>query len=217
MTPSVRATETRIIVFARAPEPGCAKTRLIPLLGAAGAARLQACMIERTLKTALAASIGPVELWCEPTADHPLLAPLIERHSARGATQCNGDLGKRMHDAAELCLSNASRVLLIGTDCPALTPAHLQAANAALEVKDAVLIPADDGGYVLLGLNRSDINLFSNISWGSDQVLVVTRERLFKLGWQWLELPTLWDVDRPEDYVRLARSGLMPELAETVD
>jgi rSAM/selenodomain-associated transferase 1 len=212
----VRATETRIIVFARAPEAGCAKTRLIPLLGAAGAAQLQACMIERTLKTALAASVGPVELRCEPSAEHPLMEVFVRRHSIVGTTQCDGDLGERMQHAAESGLASAGRVLLIGTDCPAMTPADLRAADAALSSNDAVLIPADDGGYVLLGLNRSDIRLFSNIAWGGDQVLARTRERLSALGWRWLELPPLWDVDRPDDFVRLAVSGLMPELAGKV-
>jgi rSAM/selenodomain-associated transferase 1 len=212
----VRATETRIIVFARAPQAGSAKTRLIPLLGAAGAARLQARMIVRTLTTALDASIGTVELWCEPSAEHPSMAAMVQRHSVVGATQCEGDLGERMQHAAKSRLASAGRVLLIGTDCPAMTPAHLKAAHAALDLNDAVLIPAEDGGYVLLGLNRSDRRLFSNIPWGSDQVLEITRRRLSSLGWRWLELPSLWDVDRSEDFVRLMASGLMPELAETV-
>jgi rSAM/selenodomain-associated transferase 1 len=212
----VRATETRIIVFARAPEAGCAKTRLIPLLGAAGAAQLQACMIERTLKTALAASVGPVELQCEPSAEHPLMHSYIQRHSIEGTSQCTGDLGERMHHAALSALASAGRVLLIGTDCPAMTPADLRAAHTALGSNDAVLIPADDGGYVLLGLNRPDMHLFSDIKWGGDQVLVITRERLSELQWRWLELPPLWDVDRPDDFVRLAESGLMPELAGKV-
>ena len=216
MTPSVRATETRIIVFARAPEAGRAKTRLISVLGAAGAARLHDRMIERTLKTALDASIGPVELWCEPCAEHPLMAAFVQRHSVVSATQCQGDLGQRMQQAAEACLASAGRVLLIGTDCPAMTPDHLKAAYHALDRNDAVLIPAEDGGYVLLGLNRSDMHLFSDIPWGSDQVLAMTRQRLSSLGWRWLELPSLWDVDRPEDLERLVASGLMQELAETV-
>jgi glycosyltransferase A (GT-A) superfamily protein (DUF2064 family) len=79
-----------------------------------------------------------------------------------------------------------------------------------------VLIPADDGGYVLLGLNRSNMRLFSDIAWGGEQVLAATRERLSELRWRWLELPPLWDVDFPDDYIRLTESGLMPELAGKV-
>jgi glycosyltransferase A (GT-A) superfamily protein (DUF2064 family) len=121
-----------------------------------------------------------------------------------------------MQQAAESCLATADRVLLIGTDCPAMTAAHLQAAHAALSLHDAVLIPADDGGYVLLGLNRIDTRVFSGMPWGSDRVMAITRERLSELQWRWLELPSLWDVDRPEDFVRLSRSGLMPEFVERV-
>ena len=121
-----------------------------------------------------------------------------------------------MHHAAIASLAGAPRVLFIGTDCPALTAADLRAAADALAANDAVLIPAEDGGYVLLGLNRWDAQLFTDIEWGSDQVLSVTRARLATLNWRWRELPALWDVDRPEDYSRLRASGLMPELADTI-
>ena len=207
------ATETLIIVFARAPEPGRAKTRLLPLLGADGAAALPALLIERTLATAVAASVGRVELWCAPSAQHPLLDAFMQRHGIEGITQCEGDLGARMQHAAMSALATNPRVLLIGTDCPALTPADLRAAAGALAAHDAVLIPAEDGGYVLLGLTQWDARLFTNIAWGGDQVLAATRERLAALDWRWQELPPLWDVDRPEDFVRLRNSGLMPELA----
>jgi rSAM/selenodomain-associated transferase 1 len=212
--PPVPATETRIIVFARAPEPGRAKTRLLPLLGADGAAALQNLLIERTLATALAASIGQVELWCEPSAQHPLLCAFMQRHGIEGVTQCDGDLGARMQHAAMTTLATTPRVLLIGTDCPALTPADLRAAAAALEAHHAVLIPAEDGGYVLLGLNGWNARLFTTIAWGGDQVLAATRERFNELNWRWQEFPALWDVDRPEDFARLCQSGLMPELAQ---
>ena len=79
-----------------------------------------------------------------------------------------------------------------------------------------MLIPAEDGGYVLLGLKRWDAQLFTDIEWGANQVLSVTRARLAALNWRWQEFPALWDVDRPEDYLRLRESGLMPELAETI-
>ncbi len=209
-------SDTRIVVFARAPVPGATKTRLIPLLGPAGAAELQRLLIERTLATAIRAAIGTVELWCEPTAHHPLLTDFLRRHGVDGVTQCDGDLGARMHHAAIASLASAPSVIFIGTDCPALTAADLSAAAEALAANDAVLIPAEDGGYVLLGLNRWDAQLFTDIEWGANQVLSVTRARLAALNWRWQEFPALWDVDRPEDYLRLRESGLMPELAETI-
>lgn len=211
----MRATETHVIVLARAPEPGRAKTRLIPLLGADGAAALQAMLIERTLVTALAAALGRVELWCAPSSQHPLLSAFTQRHGIEGVTQCDGDLGERMQHAVVSALAVASRVLIIGTDCPALTTAELHAAASALEDRqDAVLIPAEDGGYVLLGLKWWDARIFTGIAWGGDQVLAATRERLSALKWRWRELPALWDIDRPADFARLRASGLMPELEQ---
>jgi rSAM/selenodomain-associated transferase 1 len=209
---AARANETRVIVFARAPEPGTAKTRLIPLLGADGAAALQGLMMERALTTALAAAVGRVELWCAPSAQHPLLAACIERHDINGATQREGDLGARMQHAVASTLAIAARVLVIGTDSPALTASDLRAAAAALEAHDAVIVPAEDGGYVLLGLKRWDERLFKDITWGSEQVFAETRARLVALNWRWHELPKSWDVDRPQDFARLRASGLLPEI-----
>lgn len=213
MTDSALPADTRIIVFARAPEPGAAKTRLIPLLGAERAAALQRILIDRAITTALAAGIGPVELWCAPSALHPLLTHCAERHGIDAASQCDGDLGARMLHAAVTALAATPRVIIIGADCPVLTAGDLQRASAALaNGDDAVLIPAEDGGYVLIGLKWWDARLFTDIAWGTDQVMATTRERLAALAWRWHELPTAWDIDRPADFERLAASGLIPDL-----
>jgi glycosyltransferase A (GT-A) superfamily protein (DUF2064 family) len=99
---------------------------------------------------------------------------------------------------------------LIGSDCPALAPRHLRRADKALRGgADAVLAPAEDGGYVLIGLSRFDRRLFDGIAWGSAKVLEETRARLRALGWRWQELETLWDVDRPADYRRLVDLRLL--------
>ncbi len=210
---NVPQTDTKIVVFARAPEPGVAKTRLIPLLGAQRAAALQRMLIERALRTALAAGIGEVELWCAPSALHPLLTHFCLQFGIAAASQCDGDLGARMLHAAVATLASSTRVLIIGADCPALTPAELrQAAQALTQPHEAVVIPAEDGGYALIGLNWCDARLFEGIIWGSDSVMAATRDRLNTLGWRWLELPPTWDVDRPADFERLAASGLIPNL-----
>lgn len=202
--------ETRLIVFAKAPQPGAVKTRLIPLLGEAGAAALQARLVERTLATACAAGVGPVELYCAPRAEDPFFEYCGGRYAVSLASQADGDLGARMRDAFARVLSVARHAILIGTDCPALTVSHLQqAARALTGGNDAVLTPAEDGGYPLIGLNRCEDALFHDIEWGSAVVMAATRERLCRLRWSWRELETLWDVDRPEDYRRLLRSGLM--------
>jgi len=202
--------ETRLIVFAKAPQPGAVKTRLMPLLGKAGAAALHARLVEHTLATACRADIGPVELCCAP-GDDPFFDYCRGQYGVSLAAQAEGDLGARMQHAFARALSAARHAVLVGTDCPALTVLHLrQAAHALAEgSNDAVLIPAEDGGYVMLGLNCCDAELFHDIEWGSANVMAATRDRLRRLRWRWKELETLWDIDRPEDYRRLLTSGLL--------
>ena len=197
---------TPILVFAKAPIPGEVKTRLIPALGAAGAAELHERLVDRTLATAAAAATGPVELCCAPDALHPALAALARAHGATLAGQGPGDLGDRMREAFRRALTGAPAAIVIGCDCPALTPEHLREAAAALAAgHDAVLAPAEDGGYVLIGLTHASDSLFDGIGWGGPTVMAATRERLAALGWRSQELATLWDVDRPADVARIRR------------
>lgn len=201
---------TAVIVFARAPQPGVVKTRLIPLLGAEGAAALHVRLIKHALATARAAAFSRVELHCAPDAEDAFFRFCGNRYGAVLAPQAAGDLGARMLAAFEAALATHSRVLLIGSDCPALVARDLRQAERALrEGHDAVLVPAEDGGYVLIGLARCDARLFEGIAWGGAGVMAETRARLAALGWRWRELETLWDVDRPEDYGRLLDSGLL--------
>jgi rSAM/selenodomain-associated transferase 1 len=193
-----------ILVFAKAPVPGEAKTRLIPRLGAAGAARLHATLIDRTVETAVAAGVGPVELCCAPDATHPFFRRCAERHGVSLAVQGEGDLGARMLRAFDRVVSATGPAILVGTDCPVLTSEHLHEAARCLSVgHDAVLAPAEDGGYVLIGLARVSQRVFGGIAWGGSGVMRETRLRLTELGWRWRELAELWDVDRPEDITRL--------------
>ena len=194
-----------VIVFARAPVPGEVKTRLIARLGARGAAALHAALVERTLETACSARVSRVELCCAPDESHPFFLACAQRFGVALTAQAEGDLGARMHAAFERVVPGSGRALLIGTDCPALTSAHLRDAAAALQAgHDAVLGPAEDGGYVLIGLARTSPRVFDGIGWGGPDVLRDTRARLGALGWRWHELAELWDVDRPDDLARLA-------------
>jgi len=196
-----------LIVFARAPRPGRVKSRLVSALGAAGAARLQARMLERTLATARAAKCATVELHCAPHAGHPLFRSLARRHGIRLKVQSAGDLGERMRRALEDALARGDAAVLIGSDCPALRAADIRAAFDALRAGvDAVVAPAEDGGYPLIGLRRVSRDLFDGMRWGGPGVLADTRARLARLRWTWTELRTLWDVDRPEDLARLRRA-----------
>jgi rSAM/selenodomain-associated transferase 1 len=198
------APDATLIVFAKAPVPGRAKTRLIPSLGADGAARLHARLIELTVRTALGAGFRSVELHCTPGVRHPLFQRLAKRHALVLRAQRGADLGARMQHACERALRRSAAVVLIGTDCPVLAPADLRAARGALLAGfDAVLAPAEDGGYALIGVRRVSSRIFSGIEWGGPAVMQQTRVRLRSLGWRWRELRTLWDVDRPDDTLRL--------------
>jgi glycosyltransferase A (GT-A) superfamily protein (DUF2064 family) len=100
---------------------------------------------------------------------------------------------------------------VIGTDCPAFTPEHLRAAAHALRDADVVLIPAEDGGYVLIGARGAHPQLFSGIAWGTPTVLTETRARIAALGLKSIELPALWDIDTEADLARF--EVMFPEMA----
>ncbi len=196
---------TRVQVFARAAVSGEVKTRLIPRLGADGAARLQRDLTARAVATALSADIGPVELWCSPDRSHPALVALAP-HDVTLHDQGPGDLGERMQRALKHAVEMGDFAVLIGSDCPALTGVDLQSAEKALrQGSDLAFTPAEDGGYVLIAAQKCSQRLFDGIAWGHDTVMEETRHRLQELGWSWKELPQRWDVDRPQDYDRLLR------------
>jgi rSAM/selenodomain-associated transferase 1 len=188
------------------------KTRLVPLLGEARAADLHRRLVLHTLDVARSAT-DRVRLYCAPDTQHPFFAQCAAQHAVPLDRQCRGDLGVRMLHACIEHLRIDSRVIIVGTDSPALGADHLERAAAALgEGAHIVLAPADDGGYALIGLRRCAPELFQDIPWGTDQVMNVTRVRLERLAWRWVELDTVWDVDRPADYERLEREGWLDAL-----
>jgi rSAM/selenodomain-associated transferase 1 len=193
-----------LLVFARAPVPGGAKSRLIPSLGAEGAALLQQRMTQRALKAATAARVGAVSLWCTPSVQHPFFAACVADYAVTLHAQSGADLGERMMHAHDRMFRSFRRLLVMGTDCPILSVHELRTAAAELRRSDAVVIPADDGGYVLLGLAQPCPAVFRDIDWGSARVLEQTLARLQESGRSCRVLPALWDVDRAEDLVRLA-------------
>ena len=194
---------TRIVVFAKAPQPGRVKTRLIPALGADGAAALAARLLAGTLAAAAEALPGGLELCASPAPGDPAWRGLTVPAGLRWSAQGEGDLGARMAGAARRVLAGGERVLLIGTDCPALDAACLRAAAEALDEVEAVIVPSFDGGYVLLGLRRFDPSLFEGIAWSTSTVAAATRARLAALAWPYRELPALHDIDVPADLVHL--------------
>lgn len=193
-------------MFAKAPVPGAVKTRLAAVLDARAAAELHERLVRQALATATAGGRAAVELWCTPDVDHPFFAACARDFGVRLRPQRGADLGERMAHAFD---ATREPLVVIGADCPALTPAHLDAAHRALATHEVVVAPAEDGGYVLIGLRAPAASIFQGIPWGSDAVLAATRTRSAAAGLRMAELPTLWDVDRPEDYARLAREGLL--------
>ena len=200
-----KAEPVAIAVLAKAPVPGLAKTRLAPRIGEDGAAALQQRLTARAVATACGADIGPVTLWATPDTSHASFHALAAQHAITLAQQPGGDLGARMLAAIQAAIGPA---LVIGSDCPALTPQHLRSAATHLRNGiDAVLIPADDGGYVLIGMRRPVPALFAGMTWSTDSVATETRRRLARLALSWREPARLWDVDRPEDVARLRAAG----------
>lgn len=194
---------TTIIVFAKAPVAGLAKTRLAPALGAEGAAALAGRMLHHALAQAAAADIGPVELCVAPDASHPALQAAAKAHGAALTEQGQGDLGLRMHRAFRRCLSRHRCALLIGTDAPSLDAELMRRAAQALVDHEVVFVPALDGGYALVGQRRADPRWFSDMTWSHARVMADTRERLQSAGVRWAELPPVADIDEPADLVHL--------------
>jgi rSAM/selenodomain-associated transferase 1 len=193
------------MVFARVPRPGRVKTRLIPALGPAGAARVYRVLMRRALMAAARLSNVRRELWCADDPDLTRCATIARRLGMRLHVQPDGDLGARLSAAFARALESvgAGPAIVIGSDCPGYTPAYLEQAFGLLEtgspIPDAVIGPALDGGYVLIGLRRPAPSLFTGIPWSTDQVLELTREALAAAGLTWRELPPLADIDRPAD------------------
>ena len=189
----------RILVFAKAPRPGRVKTRLIPALGAEGAARLAAWLLHHALEQARAAGVGPVELCMSPEPDSPEWASTPLPPDIASSDQGAGDLGSRMDRAALRCIDRGEAALLIGTDCPGLVAERLRLAAARLQDHDAVIHPAEDGGYPLLGLNAYAPAVFAEMPWSTPAVARITLERMAALGWRVWIGETLRDIDEPAD------------------
>jgi hypothetical protein len=188
------------------------KTRLIPALGAEGAAALHARLVERTLMMAEAAGDVEVELWCAPRPGDPFFRVLGRRPRVSLRRQLGRGLGRRMENAFRRTLPGAGAVVLIGTDCADAVAADLREAFGRLAAgAGAVIGPAADGGYWLLGLRSPCPAVFRGMPWGTAGVLAATRRALTAAGRGWSELPVRHDVDRPEDLAWL-EPGLRAEV-----
>ncbi len=194
---------TRIIIFAKAPEPCFAKTRLIPVLGAQGAADLARRMLLHTLNEALAADIGTVELCATPALNDAAWRAITLPVGIATSDQGEGNLGARMARAAQRAIEQGECVLLIGTDCVEMSAELLHRAGQMLGDHEAVIHCTADGGYALLGLTRFSPLLFNDIPWSTDEVASLTIARLGQLGRTLHVGAMLHDVDEPDDLDRL--------------
>lgn len=191
-----------LLVFAKPPRAGLAKTRLAERLGSEGAAELARAFFEDTW--ARVAALG----WARPvlvTTD-PDAAEWRELGVRRTWRQSPGDLGERLTTAFRRALADgAPAALAIGADSPGLPVEILEAARSALQDADAVLGPSTDGGFYLLGLKSCEENLLSNLPWSTGATFDRTRDRLVERGLRVAVLPTWFDVDLPEDLAPLGR------------
>lgn len=197
----------KLIVFSKAPEPGYVMTRLAQSLEEHGqdgqtiAAKIHEFLVLERLAQATKDNIAPVELWCAPDRSHPFFNFCEDIFPVTLKDQPEGDLGERMEFAFENALSTHAYAVLIGTDCPGMNAYVIRQAFQYLSnKKSSVICPAIDGGYVLIGLEKTQPGIFRNMKWGSSQVFEETRSRLQgSVG----VLPSLWDVDRIEDLRKL--------------
>ena len=195
---TVRYPDSCLVQFAKAPILGRVKTRMQSALGEAGCLNLHRALVEHQFCLQHEALVSNFELWC--SAKHNFFDQLVDGTDVSVRVQQGKDLGERMHNVFVDRLRQYSHVIIIGSDCPSLDGEYVtEALDRLKQGVPAVFGPATDGGYVLIGLSHVNSALFDRVRWGSDQVIEQTRERLKGLGWQWDELPSLPDIDRPED------------------
>ena len=187
-----------VVIFAKAPVPGRVKTRLIPAVGAKGAADIAVELLDSVQRTVEESGLA-AELCADPALSSQDWA--LQRVSAtfERSEQGEGDLGQRMERAVLRVLDRGRNPILVGTDCPGLGADSLILAGQSLRDHDCVIYPAADGGYVLLGLRKSHASLFSGIDWGRGSVFSQTMKAIGELGWSVYTGPTYNDIDRPAD------------------
>ena len=191
--------DTVLLVFAKAPISGEVNTRLIPDLGIEVATALQTELIRSRLESFMRSGLCELQLWCSPDIGHEFFSECKDQYSVPLYDQVGQDLGERMSHAIKINLENYKHVVLIGTDAPSLDNVLIEQAIATLQSgANTVIVPAEDGGYVLIGMSKHYKEIFLSVPWGSDRVLKKTRGNIIALGLKENELPECWDLDRGE-------------------
>ncbi|MCP3851171.1 MAG: glycosyltransferase [Gammaproteobacteria bacterium] len=195
--------DSLIIIFAREPVKGRVKTRLIPALGQEGATKLYTQLLNYALNNVMNSALSPVELCVTPESHPDYFSRLSCAEQFSLSFQEGDDLGLRMLNALNQGLCHYSKVILMGTDCPFLTKRDLQEAITSLDKHDMVFSPASDGGYVLVGAKKVVPHVFENIEWGTDQVMIQSRQVLIESQISWQELSLQDDIDLQSDLIKL--------------
>ncbi len=197
----------RVLIFAREPVSGEVKTRMQPHLSAAEALALHKALLTHVIGTVRNSNLCNLELWVSSNPRNEYFLSLCNVNEIY--EQAGDDLGARMAHAARSALHRASYVILLGSDCPSVDATYLQEALKLLQQGENIVFgPAEDGGYVMLGLRTVPDVLFEDMPWGSPEVMALTRQRLQAVGERWRELAYKWDVDTPEDLPKL--HGILP-------
>lgn len=205
------SVSTLVIQFCKWPVAGEVKTRLIPALGVQGALAAHVTLSCAVLRNLLG-SRYPVELWWdrEPggisEADSAVLTDLIGQSGVVQRVQKGEDLGQRMLGALADGLERAERVIIVGSDCPAVEAEYVSSAVEALEKADVVLGPAEDGGYVLIGARRLNRAMFDAVAWGTPGALLQTARSCEAVGLSAAQLEMRWDVDEVSDWRRFLQA-----------
>ncbi len=195
--------DTVILVFAKAPVEGSVNTRLIPDIGVQAATKLQHDLIHQRLQILTQKNICSVVLMCAPDTLHECFLHCQQQYPITVKQQTGADLGVRMLNAAVEALEQYKYCIIIGTDAPTLDVDAIKQAIEKLKTGlSVVFVPAEDGGYVLVGLQQAYNFLFQRISWGSAEVMQQSRELLMANHIAFAELDTCWDIDRIDDYQR---------------
>lgn len=192
----------KLLIFTKSPILGTVKTRLQPDYSVEQSLNIHTALLEKTLGLTNNLKNIDIELCCTPSRNTLFFLNCENNYPIELTNQSGADLGERMALSMSVALQTYEKVIIIGTDCPDIDETYINDAFSALDYVDAVIGPAVDGGYVLLGLRKFSIEIFKNISWGSDTVYIQTENNLESLDWSYKELPIMHDIDRPEDLHR---------------
>lgn len=192
----------KLLIFTKSPVLGEVKTRLQPDYSEEESLKIHTSLLLNTLEKTKKLKAVDIELCCAPDRNTSFFLECENNYPIRLSNQEGEDLGERMAFSFSVSLQTYEKVVVIGTDCPELNEEYIQQAFTALDNMNAVIGPATDGGYVLLGLKEFPYEIFNNIPWGENTVFEQTKNILDQLGWNWQLLDEKHDVDRPEDLQR---------------